>query len=119
MVAAQRSGLYLHLLEQGLSSFLLLGCRLFVLGAFFSPFSSPVPGDRVVCLSVPLFTWAPVMCWAPPGSRAVLALPCPEDGQASRVRPELLGGRGTRLQVQDLLVKQDLGSNPPSKNLKQ
>ena len=61
MVASRHSGLYLCLLEQDLGSVFLLGCRLFCPECFFSPFSSPVPGDRVVHL----WTWASAVHLAP------------------------------------------------------
>ena len=68
---------------------------------FWVPFSPPLAHqfleiELFVCLSICLP--GHLSCAGPPpGLRAVLALTCPEDGQDSRVSPELLGGRGTRL----------------------
>ena len=105
MVASRRSGLYLCLLEQGLRSVFLLGCRLFVL----SDFSLPSAHQFLeIELFFSLSTRGPghLLCTGPPpGWVAVLAFTCPKGGQASSVHPELLGGRGTRLQVQELLVQ--------------
>lgn len=65
MVASRRSGLYLCLLEQGLRSVFLLGCRLFVLSDFSLPSAHQFLEIEVVLLFVHPWTWASAVHRAP------------------------------------------------------